>query len=66
MIIWLCATVTAPCLQDPAAVTVIVCIAAPGAEGLVQNRHPGLSRLSQTKVERMSAFKKARRWHVHL
>lgn len=36
------------------------------AEGLVQNRHPGLSRMSQTKVERLGAFEKAGRQQVHM
>lgn len=32
----------------------------------MHNRHPGLGRLSQTKVERMGAFEKAGRWQVHM
>lgn len=41
-------------LEDPAAVTGIVCTAvAAAAGGVVQNRHPGFRKLIQARVERM-------------
>lgn len=60
-------------LEDPAAVTVIVCTAVAAAEGgVVQNRPPGFRKLSQAKVERthtlggggvdVSVFSGARGW----
>lgn len=53
-------------MEGPAAVTLIVGPAAPVAEGLVQNRHPRLNRLRQTKIERLGAFEKAGRRQVHM
>lgn len=53
-----------PCLEDPAAVTVIICTAVSVAGALVQSRDPGLSELSQTKVVRMCTLEKVERWQV--